>query len=75
MICFLVMAKYEDSTKWIISATGTCDGLKKLGCYEDPPVAIVPKVGNPAGLDSAVKLPNCAGGPDEDGQIYRWQNG
>jgi hypothetical protein len=73
MDCFLVMAKYEDSTKWIISAHGTCDELERLGCYQDPPETVVPKAGNPATLVKDVRKGNCRGGPLDDGNIYRWQ--
>jgi len=73
--CILVMAKYDDPTNWIVSAKGNCDELKNLPCYQDPPVAVVPKAGNPATFVAIVSIPNCTGGPTEVGHIYGLQNG
>lgn len=75
MNCILVMAKYDNPTNWIVSARGNCDELKNLRCYQDPPLAAVPKTENPATLVAPVSIPNCRDGAPELGHIYRLQNG
>ena len=75
MTCILVMKKNEDPNDWIVSARGDCDVLRNLRCYEDPPVADVPKATNPPSFVVSVSIPNCRGGAPEDGSIYCLENG
>jgi hypothetical protein len=75
MSCILVMDKNADPNSWVVSAQDDCDALKALSCYQEPPLAVVPKASNPASAVATVSIPSCRGGAPERGTIYSLTNG